>query len=235
MAFLASHRPTYSRAERLSDAVVHVTGLTAALAAVPVLIFAAASLRGDAAAIFGTSVYGATLLAMIGCSALFNMTSRADWAWVLQRLDHGAIYLKIAGTYTPFALMTGQGGGLAAAIWVAAAVGVVLKAISPARFRLPALALYLGMGWAAALAGQAMLGALPAAVVTLMIVGGGLYSLGVVFYLWQPLKFHYTIWHLFVLAATAAFYAAILLLTLHDAGQLAATELQIHKFQLLNL
>ena len=114
----------YSRAERLSDAALHVTGLGAALAAVPVLVVLAALLRGDAPSIVGTSVYGVTLLAMILCSALFNMIARPDWAWLLQRLDHAAIYLKIAGTYTPFALMTGEGGGLALAIWAAAAVGV---------------------------------------------------------------------------------------------------------------
>lgn len=226
MSFLAPHRPAYSRAEWLSDAVVHVLGLTAAVAAVPALILAAVLVRGDGAAVFASSIYGATLLAMIGCSALFNMLPRPDWAWVLQRLDHAAIYLKIAGTYTPFALMTGQGGGLAAAIWAAAGVGVGLKVVSPQRFRALALGLYLGMGWAAALAGQSMLGALPDEVVALMLIGGGLYSLGVGFYLWQPLKFHYTIWHICVLAATAAFYTAILLLTLQGAD---------NKFQLLNL
>lgn len=114
MPTAALRRHAYSRAERLSDAVVHVTGMTAALAAVPVLIVLACLLRGDAPAVFGTSVYGATLLAKLFCSGLFNMVARPDWAWLLQRLDHAAIYLKIAGTYTPFALMTGQGGVLAA-------------------------------------------------------------------------------------------------------------------------
>lgn len=204
----------YSRAERLSDAALHVTGLGAALAAVPVLVVLAALLRGDAPSIVGTSVYGVTLLAMILCSALFNMIARPDWTWLLQRLDHAAIYLKIAGTYTPFALMTGEGGGLALAIWAAAAVGVGLKLLSPRRFRPLALTLYLGMGWAAGLAGQAKLATLPAPVQTLMLTGGAIYSLGVVFYLWERLRFHYTLWHLCVLTATAVFYVAILLLTL---------------------
>lgn len=233
MSFIASHRPAYSRAEWISDAVVHVMGLTAAIAAVPALILAAVLARGDTTAVFATSVYGVTLLGMIGCSALFNMLPRPDWAWALQRLDHAAIYLKIAGTYTPFALMSGQGGALAGTIWATAGLGVALKIFSPQRFRLLALALYLGMGWAAALADQSMLAALPQKVVWLMILGGGLYSLGVGFYLWQPLKFHYTIWHICVLAATAAFYAAILLLTLQGPEVVVAGS--PYKFQLLNL
>lgn len=202
-------RTLYSPAERLSDAVVHVAGLVVVAGAVPVLIVLAAMLRGDAASVVGTSVYGATLVAMILCSALYNMISRPGWTWLLRRLDHSAIYLKIAGTYTPFALISGQGWLLTGVLWVAALVGVTLKAISPARFRVAALALYLGMGWAGFLAGGDLLAALPGAVVALMVVGGVLYTAGVVFYLWERLPFHYTIWHVFVLAASMVFYAAV--------------------------
>lgn len=213
---IATHRPSYSRAEMLSDAVVHVTGLVAVVAAVPVLIVLVTVLRGDASSVAGASVYAVTLLAMILCSALFNMVRRPDWAWLLQRLDHAAIYLKIAGTYTPFAVLTGQGWFLASVIWVAAAVGVVLKAVSPKRFRWVALALYLGMGWAGVLLGGDMLAALPASVLWLMVLGGLLYSVGVAFYLWEGLLFHYTIWHVFVLVATMVFYAAVVVLVVSD-------------------
>lgn len=213
----AATRPAYSRAEMLSDAVVHVTGLVVACAAVPVLIVLTALQRGDATALIGASVYGVTLIAMILCSALYNMIRRPEWAWLLQRLDHAAIYLKIAGTYTPFALLTGQGGALAAVVWIAAGVGVVLKAVSPRRFRPLALALYLGMGWAGVLAGGDMMAALPGPVVALMLTGGLIYSLGVAFYLWERLSFHYTIWHVCVLAATMVFYAAVVVLVVSGA------------------
>lgn len=202
-------RASYSRAEYLSDAVVHVTGLAMAAGAVPVLIVLAALLRGDAPALVGASVYGATLIAMILFSALYNMIARPDWYWLLRRLDHSAIYLKIAGTYTPFALISGQGWVLTAVMWLAAAAGVALKTISPARFRWAAMALYLGMGWAGFVAGGPMLAALPGPVVALMITGGLIYTSGVAFYLWKTLPFHRTIWHVFVLAATAVFYAAV--------------------------
>lgn len=213
----ATLRPAYSRAETLSDAVVHVTGLVAVSAGVPVLIVLTALTRGDGPALLGAAVYGVTLIAMILCSALYNMIRRPDWHWLLQRLDHAAIYLKIAGTYTPFVVLTGQGGVLAALVWGAAGLGVALKAVSPRRFRPLALALYLGMGWAALLLGGDMLAALPAPVIALMGLGGVLYSIGLGFYLWESLLFHYTIWHVCVLAATMVFYAAVVVLVVSGA------------------
>jgi hemolysin III len=209
MQRLLTTRPGYSRAEYLSDAVVHVAGLAAVTGAVPVLIVLTALLRGDAASVAGVSIYGGALILMILCSALYNMVERPDWSWLLRRLDHSAIYLKIAGTYTPFTLISGHGLGLTAGLWGAALAGVGLKVVSPERFRWAALALYLAMGWAGVLAGGAMLATLPGAVVALMVVGGLLYTAGVAFYLWERLLFHNTIWHVFVLAASLVFYAAV--------------------------
>ncbi len=207
-------RTVYSRAEKISDAVVHVTGLAMVLMAVPVLIVVTALFRGDAASVTGVSVYGGALLLMILCSGLYNIgeTSGLGAAkeWLLRRLDHAAIFVKIAGTYTPFTLLSGHGLALTAGVWAAALAGVVLKAISPERFKWLALALYLGMGWAGAVAGGALFAALPGPVLVLMAVGGGLYTLGVVFYLWRGLPFHYTIWHVLVLAASFVFYAAVM-------------------------
>ncbi len=107
-------RTEYSRAELLSDAVVHLAALLAALVAVPVLITLAAVWHGNAGTLTAVSVYGATLVAMIFCSLLYNHLPRPDWRDWLRRLDHSAIYLKIAGTYTPFAVLTGAGTGLLA-------------------------------------------------------------------------------------------------------------------------
>lgn len=217
----AAHPPApprlYSRAEDLSDAVVHIAGLAVVCIAVPVLIVLAALQRGDLTAMVGTSVYSGGLIAMILCSALYNMVRRPGWAWLLQRLDHAAIYLKIAGTYTAFVLLAGQGGMLALVVWAAAGVGVLLKAISPERFRPVALALYLGMGWAGVIGGGDLLAALPGVAVGLMLAGGAIYSLGVGFYLWQGLRFHYTVWHICVLAATLVFYAAVLVAVISEA------------------
>lgn len=211
MSSLPQIRPPYSRAERLSDAVVHVAGLGAALIAVPVLIWLALARGSDAAVLVGTSVYGGTLALMLLCSALYNMVPHPRWTGLLRRLDHSAIYLKIAGTYTPFTVISGHGLGLTAGLWGAALAGLALKMASPTRYRRAALALYLGMGWAGVVAGRAMLQALSPPVLALMLAGGCLYTLGVVFFLWDRLPFHNTIWHVFVLVASAVFYAAVVL------------------------
>jgi len=202
-------RPAYSRAERMSDAVIHIAGLITALAAVPVLITVAAFLRGDLTGVLAVSVYGAALIAMIACSALYNMIAHPGWAGLLKRLDHSAIYLKIAGTYTPFTLLSGHGIWLLAGLWGAALAGVGIKLASPDRFRALAIVLYLAMGWAGVAAGGNFLGALSGPVVVLIVTGGVLYTVGVVFYLLERLPFHYTIWHALVLAASGVFYAAV--------------------------
>jgi hemolysin III len=209
MSHALSHRTKYSRAELISDAVVHGIGLTLVLVAVPVLITMTALMRGDAAALFGISVYGATFLAMILCSGLYNVLQVPRWKGLLQRLDHSAIYLKIAGTYTPFTLLSGQGGVLTVALWVCAGLGSGLKMVDPARFRWVGLALYLGMGWAGVFAGQALFASLPGPVMALIGIGGAIYTLGIVAYFWTGLPHHNTIWHVFVLVASLVFYAAV--------------------------
>lgn len=212
-------RDGYSRAERLSDAVMHISGLTAAMLAVPVLVTLTVVLRGDATAVVATSIYGATLIAMILCSALYHMVPQGGATRVLRRLDHSAIYLKIAGTYTPFTLLAGGHGYLLAGLWGAAAAGTGLKMVSPERFRWVALALYLGMGWVGAIAGWGVFSTVSTPVLMLVVTGGLIYTAGVFFFLYDRLPFHNTIWHGFVLAASMVFYAAV---TIHVLAPPAA-------------
>jgi hemolysin III len=127
-------------------------------------------------------------------------------------MDQSAIYIKIAGTYTPFAVLTGSHAGyLLTGIWGAAFAGASLILLSPSRLRWSALLLYLGLGWAGLVIGGPMLGALSAAGFALVIIAGAIYTLGVVFFLWERLPFHNTIWHVFVLAASFLLYAAVLI------------------------
>ncbi len=218
MTLLAT-RTSYSRAEYLSDTVIHVSGLVIVLISVPVLITMTAFVRGDFPALLATTVYGVTLIAMILCSALYNIVGQGRWAWLLQRLDHSAIYAKIAGTYTPFTLLSGSHAlWLLAGLWGAALAGMGLKALSPERFRWLALALYMAMGWAGLLAGSSFLATLSTPVMTLIVTGGLLYTVGVVFYLFDRLPFHYTIWHIFVLIASMVLYAAVTLHMVQTAG-----------------
>ncbi len=201
----------YSRTERLSDAAVHVAGIVSALIAVPVLITLSVLWFGDRGTVAAAAVYGATLLAMLCCSAIYNMAPLPGWKNALRRLDQSAIYLKIAGTYTPFAVLTGTSAGMfLTGVWSGALVGVSMVVLSPARLRWASLALYLGLGWAGVVAGQQMIAALSPAGHALTLTGGALYTLGLVFFLWERLPFHNTIWHVFVLAATWIIYAAVL-------------------------
>lgn len=200
----------YSRAELVSDAAVHVAGIACALVAAPVLVALAVLWFGDAGTVAAALIYGLSLVAMLACSALYNMTRLPAWNDLLRRFDQTAIYLKIAGTYTPFAVLTGSQAGLfLTGIWGTALAGASLILFGPARLKRPSLVLYLALGWAGLVAGEPLFSALSPAAFALILSGGILYTIGVVFYLWQQLPFHNTIWHVFVLAATAVLYSAV--------------------------
>ncbi len=214
MTILLSPRLGYSRAEIVSDGVVHAVGLILAGVAVPVLIWTAVTVRGDWATVSSTTVYGVTLIAMLGCSAIYNLSRTDRWLPIRKRMDHSAIYLKIAGTYTPVVALTG-GAGLPflVGIWAAALSGAGLKIVSPDRLRWLGLALYLGLylglGWAGVALGGGLIDGLSGPALALVVAGGLTYTAGVAFFLWDRLPFHNTIWHVFVLAATICLYAAI--------------------------
>jgi hemolysin III len=210
-------RTEYSRAELLSDAVVHLAALLAALVAVPVLITLAAVWHGNAGTLTAVSVYGATLVAMIFCSLLYNHLPRPDWRDWLRRLDHSAIYLKIAGTYTPFAVLTGAGTGLLAGLWGAAVAGTGYAMLRGGRSAGVGILLCLGMGWAVLFGGGDILAQLPAPVTALMIAGGILYTMGTLFLVAGGMKFHNTIWHVFVMSASLVFFIAIMMQMVHSA------------------
>jgi hemolysin III len=200
----------YDRAELLSDAVIHLAGLVLALAAVPVLITLTAVWRGDAMGIVAVSVYGATLIAMLTASLAYNHVPRPDWQERLRRFDLSAIYLKIAGTVTPFALLSGTGAGFLAIMWTAAVIATATVFLRKRRSSAISVAIGLGMGWAVLLAGGEVIAATSWPVFALMVAGGLLYSLGT--------PFLNAIWHGFVVAASVVYFVAI---TWH----LAATRL----------
>ncbi|MGR3322856.1 MAG: PAQR family membrane homeostasis protein TrhA [Pseudooceanicola sp.] len=203
-------RPAYSRAERISDGVIHVAGVSFAAIAAPVLLAMTILYHDDSRVIWGTGIYGATLIAMLTFSALYNMIDSDRWRGILRRLDHSGIYFKIAGTYTPFVLVAGaHPATLLAGLWGTAAFGSVMKFLAPHRFKWLAIALYLAMGWAIFVADRPLLTLLTPPVPGLMLAGGIAYTLGVVFFLFERLPFHYTIWHVFVLTGSVLFYAAV--------------------------
>jgi hemolysin III len=202
---------TYSRAEYISDAAIHVLGIVFALVAGPALVTMAAIRIGDATTIGAVAVYAITLLAMLTCSGLYNMIRVPHWSDRLRRLDQSAIYLKIAGTYTPFVILFPGSPGFLAGIWAVALGGASLIVLSARRHTLVAIVLYLGLGWAGVALGQPMIEGMSTSGGLLVLTGGLLYSAGIAFLLWNRLPFHNTIWHVFVLAATCACYAALTL------------------------
>ena len=200
----------YDRAELLSDAVVHIAGLVLALAAVPVLITLAVLWRGDLAGIAGVSVYGATLIAMLSASLAYNHIYRPEWSERLRRLDMSAIYLKIAGTVTPFALLSGTGVRFLVIMWVAAALATATVFLRKRRSSAFSVVIGLAMGWAVLLAGGEVIAATSWPVFGLMVAGGLLYSLGTPFLLLERMRFHNAIWHGFVVAASGVYFVAIM-------------------------
>jgi hemolysin III len=209
----------YSPAEWWSDAAIHAIGLLAALIAVPVIITLAALWFGDAGIITATAIYGATLIVLFAASAVNNLVAVPAWQQFLRRIDRSAIYLKIAGTYTPLAVLAGGHlGTLLTSVWGTALAGVSLMAFHPDRVKWLTLALYIALGWAGLLVGGPMLAGLSPAGLVLVFTGGGLYMLGILFFLWQRLPFHNTIWHALVLAASVVFYTAILIELLGKAS-----------------
>jgi hemolysin III len=204
--------PRYSWSERVADAVVHILGFAAALAACAALAMAAPR-PAEVRLAVALGLYAAGLLAMLGCSALYNLAGEGPRKALLRRLDHAAIFAMIAGTYTPVALLAiggAWGWGLLAVVWVGAASGAVLKLLAPGRVGRVSIAAYLLLGWAGLVALDPLLTALPPRDLALLAGGGLLYSLGVVVHLSTRLPYHNALWHALVLLAAACHYAVIL-------------------------
>ena len=202
----------YRRAERIADSIVHVVGIASGVTACVALGIMALPSAGYRLAV-SVSLYAAGMMAMLWCSALYNMASDGAVKRRLRRLDHAAIFVMIAGTYTPFALQIIGGGwglGVLAFVWTVALSGVALKLLLPHRFERLSIVMYLLLGWSVLVALEPLLAGISMAGFVLLLAGGLLYSLGVVFHLWSRLPFQNAIWHALVLAAAGCHYAAIL-------------------------
>ena len=201
----------YSRVEHRTDMVIHVLGVLFAVNASAWLL---AHVSGSGTLVLSVSIYCAGLLAMIFASAAYNLWPDGPAKQFLRSIDHSAIFIMIAATYTPFA--ANKLGGLAGpailtAVWLSATAGIVLKVIYPRRFETASLALYLAMGWMIVTVIKPLAAAMGTFDFWLLAAGGLVYSVGVVFYLLEHIPFHKTIWHCFVLVAAALHFSAIAL------------------------
>lgn len=205
--------PVYTMRERLADMVVHVLSVGFAIGAVIALMIVAIPDQ-PARSIVSLIVYGIGLMAVFGFSAAYHLVPKRGWKELLRRLDHATIFVMIAGSYTPFALVkmdAGVGTWLLAAVWLVALAGVVLKLFFPLRrYRRLSIGLYLGLGWAALATADPLFSSVSSPAMVLLLVGGLLYSVGVIFFVWKRLPYQNAIWHVFVLSAAVCHFVAIL-------------------------
>lgn len=202
----------YDRAELIADGIVHIIGVCFGLIAATVLIVLA-SIYATPLDIVVSSIYVAGLLAMLSLSATYNLWPVSRAKWLLRRFDHSAIYVLIAATYTPFIMALKESYlaiAMLAGVWCAAIGGVVLKLALPGRYDRLAVGLYLALGWSGVMLYDAVVKAVPPLSLWLVVAGGVLYTLGVIFHAWQRLRFQNAIWHGFVLLGAACHYTAIL-------------------------
>lgn len=204
--------PQYTLGERVADGTIHVIGVAASVIALIALLVIGLQ-TATAIMVAGLAIYGIALVATFGCSAGYHLVVRPRVKELLRRFDHAAIFLMIAGTYTPFVLFKlndAWGYGLLALVWSMAAIGIAIKLFLPRFLDGLSTALYLVQGWAVLAAWEPLHAALPAGVLTLLMVGGVLYTVGVVFHLWNRLPYQNAIWHGFVLSAASCHYAAVI-------------------------
>ena len=199
------------RREELANALTHGAGVVASVVGASVLLVLAAD-RGDMRGLVGTAVFSATLVLLYTASTLYHASRRPRARARLQIFDHCAIYLLIAGTYTPFTLVGLRGGwgwSLFGFVWALAVAGVVFKLRFTGRFPRLSTALYLGMGWMVVVALVPMVQRLPVSVIAWLVAGGVAYTAGTVFYHSRRIPYAHAIWHLFVLAGSVCHFVAV--------------------------
>ncbi len=198
--------------EEIANSVSHGVGLLAAVAAIPTLV-ASAVRRGSVAGIVGASVFAVTVVLLYLTSTLYHALPRNRAKRVFRVLDHSAIFLLIAGTYTPFTLgvLRGTWGwALFGLVWGLAILGVVLKAVGGVRYPRLSTCLYLGMGWLILIAVKPLWLRVPPAGLLWLLAGGIAYTAGVALFAAQRFRYTHFLWHLFVLAGTACHFIAVL-------------------------
>jgi len=201
----------YTLGEELANACTHGFGLLLSIVGLIVLVTAASAL--GVREIASCSIYGASLILVYTTSTLYHSSTHDATKQRLRTLDHVAIFLLIAGTYTPFVLIALRGAwgwSLFAIVWMLAVLGVAFELTALRRFRRAMIALYIAMGWVGLIALKPLVAALPSAGLWLLFGGGVSYTFGVLFYVWRSLRYHHAVWHLFVLGGSVLQYFAVL-------------------------
>jgi len=210
-----------SPGEEMANSITHGVGIILAVAGLGVLT-AFASVFGNVWHIVSASVFGGMLIFLYTASTLYHSARVPRVKTLLQALDHCAIFLLIAGTYTPFTLVSLHGPwgwSLFGVIWGLALLGIVFEMTPFRRYRAVSMGLYLGMGWSILAAINPMLAHVPFGGLVLLLAGGLAYTLGTGFYVLRRLRYHHAVWHVFVLTGSILHFFAILLYVIPVAGQ----------------
>ncbi|MDR1790021.1 MAG: hemolysin III family protein [Opitutaceae bacterium] len=209
-----SRETHYTKGEEIAHSVTH--GVGAALAGAGLWVLCVSAGGGDVLRVVSAAIYGATLLTLYLSSTLYHALTAPRWKAFFHVMDHAAIFLLIAGTYTPVLLVGVRGGGhpgwawsLFGGEWGLAAAGVAFKVFFTGRFKVASTLVYVGMGWVVVVAAKPMLVSLTAGALWWLLAGGLAYTLGTVFYLMKGVRYHHAVWHLFVLAGSVCHFAAV--------------------------
>jgi hemolysin III len=198
--------------EELANSITHGVGLALAVAGFVVLLVLSI-MKGSVWHVVGCSIFGLTLVLAYLASTLYHSLHRSGLRSVLQVLDHSAIYLLIAGTYTPFTLINLRGfwgWTLFGLVWTLALIGIAFKLLHGDRFKVVSTIGYVALGWIAVIAIKPLFAAVPLAGIAWLLAGGLCYTVGVVFFAWKRLPFSHAVWHLFVMAGSICHYFAVL-------------------------
>ena len=201
----------WSFGEELTASLTHGAGFVAGVGGLVALVILAAR-SGDPWRIVACTVFASTVVLLYAASTLYHALSRTRARGVFQVIDHSAIFLLIAGTYTPFALVTLRGPWgwtLFGIVWGLAIVGITIKAVFGTRWPVFSTVLYIGMGWTVVIAVKPIVATVEPGCLAWLVAGGLAYTGGVVFYAWERLRYSHAIWHVFVLAGTACHYVAV--------------------------
>lgn len=208
----STHGHAYSLGEEIANAITHGVGAALSIAALVALVFAAAT-WGNGWHLASAIVYGLTMFLLYMASTLYHAITHPGARRVFKVIDHAGIYLLIAGTYTPFTLVTIRDDGgwwLFAIVWILAAAGISLEAFWVNRPKWVSALIYLGMGWLAIFAIKPITANLAPGGVWLLIAGGLAYSLGTVFYVLKKVKWMHPVWHLWVLAGSLLHFLSVM-------------------------
>jgi len=204
--------------EEVFNSITCGIGLCLSIAAL-VMLVVLASTQGDPVRVVSFSIYGASLVLLFGFSTLYHSVMHEKAKHIFSILDHCAIYLLIAGTYTPFTLIILKGGwgwSLFGVVWGLALGGILFKAFFIKKLRILSVVVYLLMGWLVLIALKPLMQHLAPMGIAWLATGGIFYSLGIIFYAWKKLRFHHVIWHLFVLLGCACHFFSIFFYVLPD-------------------